>query len=142
LGGYIYAEDYHRKFKFYVKKPKGQYPFLEYLEGSVLSGFSLFEIPIDPLAIISPLPVIGPEIIQPIPVLPVVGIPNAIGTFQSPATLVMDGIMDLHYDIMGVMCAILALVLYMLTIAIWSSRVTFDENIITTTTHNTLIEII
>jgi len=72
----------------------------------------------------------------------VVGIPNASGTFQSPATLVMDGILDLHYDIMGVMLAIVVFVFYMLAVAIFFGTRATKSSLVVTYTHNTLIEVI
>jgi len=42
--------------------------------------------------------------------------------FQNPATLVMDGIIDLHHDIMGFLIVILAVVTYVLLAALYNYR--------------------
>jgi cytochrome c oxidase subunit 2 len=42
--------------------------------------------------------------------------------FQNPATLVMDGIIDLHHDIMGFLIMIMAVVTYMMFAALYNYR--------------------
>jgi len=46
--------------------------------------------------------------------------------FQNPATLVMDGILDLHHDIMGFLILILAVVTYILCAALYNYREVAD----------------
>lgn len=69
----------------------------------------------------------------------VAGLPNSLGYFQSPATSVMDSIIDLHNDIMVFMFFIGTFVLYMLIASLYSVR---QRQEISTIAHNTFGEIV
>lgn len=61
--------------------------------------------------------------------------------FQDPATPIMEGIINLHHDLMFFLCVILVFVIWMLGRTLWHFEQTqnFDSSSLT---HNTLIEII
>lgn len=66
--------------------------------------------------------------------------------FQNPATLVMDGILDLHHDIMTFLILILAVVAYILFAALFNFRdgreVGRFEHILRHVNHHATLEVI
>jgi hypothetical protein len=64
-------------------------------------------------------------------------------TFQLPATPIMEGLIDLHHDIMAILVFIIVFVFYMLTMIVYNFHegTDFKRNT-STVTHNTFIEIV
>lgn len=62
-------------------------------------------------------------------------------SFQDPATPIMEGIINLHHDIMFFLCIILIFVMWMLFRTIWHFE-KFQNLTSSSLTHNTFVEII
>nr|YP_009389220.1 cytochrome c oxidase subunit 2 [Thorea hispida]ARX95964.1 cytochrome c oxidase subunit 2 [Thorea hispida] len=62
-------------------------------------------------------------------------------SFQDPATPVMEGIINLHHDLMFFVCLISVFVTWVLTRTLWYFKNT-QNNVSSSVTHGTLIEII